>query len=103
VKRVENLIYDVGMHNGEDTDFYLKKEFRVVAFEANPELVQQNQNRFSEYIKEGKLTIVAGAIVENVVSEKVQFYRNLDRTEWGTVNAGRASRNEMKRKEQEIE
>lgn len=34
-----NLIYDVGLHRGEDTDFYLKKGFHVVALEANPELV----------------------------------------------------------------
>ena len=25
------LIYDVGAHRGEDTEFYLKKGFRVVA------------------------------------------------------------------------
>ena len=35
-----DLIYDVGMHNGADTAFYLAKGFRVVAVEANPELVQ---------------------------------------------------------------
>ena len=34
-----NLIYDVGLHLGEDTEYYLKKGFRVIAFEANPELV----------------------------------------------------------------
>ena len=28
-----NLIYDVGLHHGQDTDFYLKKGFDVVAFE----------------------------------------------------------------------
>jgi hypothetical protein len=29
-----DLIFDVGFHRGEDTDFYLKKGFRVVAVEA---------------------------------------------------------------------
>ena len=29
-----NLIYDVGLHKGEDSEFYLKKGFRVVAIEA---------------------------------------------------------------------
>ena len=32
----DDLIFDVGLHRGEDTEFYLKKGFRVVAFEANP-------------------------------------------------------------------
>jgi hypothetical protein len=33
----KNLIYDVGLYKEQDTDFYLKKGFQVVAFEANPE------------------------------------------------------------------
>jgi 16S rRNA A1518/A1519 N6-dimethyltransferase RsmA/KsgA/DIM1 with predicted DNA glycosylase/AP lyase activity len=33
----KDLIYDVGMHHGEDTEFYLRKGFRVVAFEADPD------------------------------------------------------------------
>ena len=28
----QDLIYDVGFQHGEDTAFYLKKGFRVVAF-----------------------------------------------------------------------
>ena len=36
---VSDLIMDVGMHRGEDAEFYLKKGFRVVGVEANPELV----------------------------------------------------------------
>lgn len=34
------LIYDIGAHLGEDTDFYLKKGFKVVAIEANPFLAE---------------------------------------------------------------
>ena len=33
-----SIIFDIGMHCGEDTDFYLKKGFTVVGVEANPEL-----------------------------------------------------------------
>ena len=35
----KNLIYDVGMSNGDDTAYYLHRGFRVVAIEANPLLV----------------------------------------------------------------
>jgi hypothetical protein len=30
------LIYDVGMNNGDDTAYYLRRGFRVVAIEPNP-------------------------------------------------------------------
>ena len=39
---VPDLIYDVGAHKGENSDFYLRLGFRVVAVEANPMLVVNN-------------------------------------------------------------
>ena len=58
-----DLIYDVGMHKGEDTDFYLRKGFRVVAFEADPDLTGYCRKRFKEFLDSGQLKIVEGAIV----------------------------------------
>ena len=43
---IEDLIYDVGMHDGDDTAYYLDKGFQVVAVEANPVLVQSGRERF---------------------------------------------------------
>jgi FkbM family methyltransferase len=82
---VSDLIYDVGMHKGEDTDFYLKKGFRVIAFEANPDLVTECKLRFSKEISAGRLTIVEGAIVGPNVSKPVKFYKNIEKSVWGTV------------------
>lgn len=90
----EDLIYDVGMHVGEDTDFYLKKGFRVVAFEANPELVSLNHKKFAEQIENKQLVIVSGAIIEYPVSDKVKFYCNKKRSIWGTVDTEWVARNE---------
>ena len=39
----KDLIFDIGMHKGEDAEFYLRKGFRVVAFEADADLVQALQ------------------------------------------------------------
>ena len=91
-----NLIFDVGMHKGEDTIYYLKKGFNVVAFEANPELVVKSKLRFSKEIKEGKLTIVEGAIVDKskVQDKSIIFYKNEDNSEWGTIVKEWANRNE---------
>ena len=38
---IKDLIYDVGMNNGDDTAYYLSLGFRTVAIEADPELVEQ--------------------------------------------------------------
>lgn len=56
------LIYDIGLHNGYDTQMYLEKGFNVVAVEANIELVRKAESRFSKEIKNGKLQIINCAI-----------------------------------------
>lgn len=93
-----DLIYDVGMHRGEDTDFYLKKGFRVVGFEANPENAEFCRRRFRREIEENRLTIVEGAIVEpefiDSAPEKIKFYRNVDHSPWGSACRNWAKRNE---------
>jgi FkbM family methyltransferase len=88
-----NLIYDVGLHRGEDTEFYLKKGFNVVAFEANPELVAQCKIHFQDAITSGRLRIIEGAIAPQSVGERVTFYRNPSISVWGTVEKAWAERN----------
>jgi FkbM family methyltransferase len=91
----ENLIYDVGLHQGQDTDFYLRKGFNVIAFEANSENIAICKQKFSDAIESGQLTIVEGAIVENPSVGKVNFYRNKDHSLWGSTNEDWAYRNEV--------
>jgi hypothetical protein len=43
-----NLIYDIGMHNGDDTAYYLSRGFNVLAVEANPKLAATATERFVE-------------------------------------------------------
>ena len=94
-----DLIYDVGLHMGEDTDFYLKKGFRVVAFEADPDLVLKCKARFAQQIQNGDLVIVEGAIMEAgevmQTGQTVKFFRNRDLSVWGTTDSEWASRNEL--------
>jgi len=92
-----DLIYDIGLHKGEDSEFYLRKGFRVVAFEANPDLVAHCKTRLAEYIADGRFTIVEGAILppEEIAAGKteVTFYKNEDNSVWGTVHVDWAERN----------
>ena len=91
----KNLVYDVGMHRGQDTDYYLKRGFKVVGFEANPENAAFCREKFAAAIGENRLTIVEGAIVENPSLKKIKFYRNRDHSLWGSTRDDWAYRNEV--------
>jgi FkbM family methyltransferase len=90
-KLQRDLVFDVGLHKGEDTDYYLRKGFRVVAIEANPELVRECRLRFAQEIANGRLRIIEGAVAEG--RGKILFYKN-ELSIWGTTNDDRAKRNE---------
>ncbi len=93
------LIFDVGLHHGQDTDHYLKKGYRVVAFEADPANAQFCRERFADAIADGRLTIVEGAITESYIDSglgrTVKFYRNEHHTLWGSTAEDWAVRNEV--------
>lgn len=85
------LIYDVGANGGEDTDFYLRKGFKVVAIEANPLLAEKLKERFRSELSSGSLCVVDAAITEN--AGDVDFYVNETRSVWGTIRPAWAERN----------
>jgi FkbM family methyltransferase len=85
------LIFDIGLHRGEDTEFYLKKGFRVVSVEANADLCADVASRFAAEIAGGQLAIVNKAVARE--PGRLRFYVNTARSVWGTVNAEWAERN----------
>ncbi|NTU72030.1 MAG: FkbM family methyltransferase [Coriobacteriia bacterium] len=93
-----DLVFDVGLHMGEDTDYYLKKGFRVIAFEANSDLVESCRARFKSAVADGRLVIVEGAIVDADAiaagQQTVPFYVNDSTSVWGTACQSWAERNE---------
>jgi FkbM family methyltransferase len=105
-EKYQNLVYDAGMHKGEDTDYYIKKGFRVIGFEADPDLAAQCRSRLSDDIENGKLIIVEGAITEltsgDTKDRKIKFYKNQSNSVWGTVVSDWAHRNEFLGKSNEI-
>ena len=90
-----DLVFDLGMHKGEDTAFYLKKGFRVVGIEANPELANFCRKRFAAEVASGSLKIIEGAIVSKASVNKgtVTFYKNVRDSEWGTIQPAWRDRN----------
>lgn len=55
ISKVNDLIFDIGMYKGEDTDFYLKRGFRVIAFEANPDMIALLRATFRSFSSEWKI------------------------------------------------
>ncbi len=85
-----DLIADIGLHDGQDTDFYLKKGFNVIAVEANPELVQAARQRFADEIEQGRLTLIHAAI--GTSKGPVKLYVNDRKTDWPSVHKHIAGR-----------
>ena len=79
-----DLIYDIGFHEGQDTDFYLKKGFRVVAVEANPELCAKGRERFSGPISDGRLVLLQKALAREPGT--VTFFQIPSMTAWSTCD-----------------
>ncbi len=92
---VEKLIYDLGVHKGKDTAYYLARGFRVIGIEADPDLHAHCQARFKKEIASGQLTLLHGAIVEADHASTVRFYKNRHNDVWGTVVKRWADRNAL--------
>jgi len=89
----DDLVFDVGAHLGEDSVFYLRLGYRVVAVEANPELAASLRRRFSSEIAAGRYVLVEAAIA--AAPGAVTFYRNEKLSVWGTTQSAWAARNEL--------
>ena len=86
----ENLIYDVGFNNGDDTAYYLHRGFNVLAIEANPGLVARGKQRFESEIAAGRLTVLNVAIAET--EGMFSFWVNDDDDGWSSFDKALASR-----------
>ncbi len=87
----QDLIFDIGMHRGQDTRFYLDKDFRVVALDANPALCAAARQSFAPELEQGRLHIVDAAL-HTRPGELVTFYVNPRKDDWSSLNAGYARR-----------
>ncbi|HET9404481.1 MAG TPA: FkbM family methyltransferase [Burkholderiales bacterium] len=80
-----DLVFDVGMHNGDDTAYYLHKGYRVVAVEANIGLVERARRRFAPALEHGTLRILNVGITaeageaEFFISPAHDFWSSFDR------------------------
>lgn len=83
------LIFDIGMHRGEDTEYYLTKGYTVVAVDADPELVELAKEKFSQPLTSAQLTLENVAISDQ--PGHVDFYLSKN-TLWNSLNPNIADR-----------
>jgi FkbM family methyltransferase len=84
------LIYDVGMHDGADSAYYLNEGYRVVALEANPVFAEQAARRFAQEIDQGRLTVLNVGIAPG--EGTARFWVCDDRSDWSSFHRAIAAR-----------
>lgn len=85
------LIFDIGMHDGQDTAFYMHKGFRVIAVEANPVLADRAKQQFPDQIRSGQLSVLNVAIADE--QGERDFYINLHDDHWSSLEPEWGQRN----------
>jgi FkbM family methyltransferase len=67
-------IYDFGANKGQNLKYYLSKNYKVVAIEANPDLCNLINNKFINEIKLNKLIVLNNCLSETNDGALVDFY-----------------------------
>jgi FkbM family methyltransferase len=86
---MSELVFDVGMHNGNDTAYYLAKGYDVVAIDANPEFCADASKRFAAEVDLGRLTICNVGIAEQ--PGELTFWVS-NRSEWSSFYKDNATK-----------
>lgn len=81
---MQQLVFDIGMHKGEDALHYLKNGYKVLSVEANPTLVELVSKKLKKYIDTGQLTILNMGIADG--PRTLTFYVNDRLTEWSSFD-----------------
>lgn len=86
----DTLIYDVGLHNGDDTAAYLEKGYKVISIEADPVQAQKAKERFRDYINKDRLKILNIGVASE--EGEFDFYINEEKPEWNSFDLSITSR-----------
>jgi FkbM family methyltransferase len=88
---VRDLIFDIGVNHGEDSEFYTAKGFRVVGVEADPILAERSRQALHRQIASGQMILEnVGLMPEPGVAP---FYRNLLCDHWSSFIESYGCRN----------
>ena len=74
-RRDRELVFDIGLHNGDDAAYYLDLGYVVAGVEANPLLAAQCTLRFENEIRQGRMKVINAGVLKE--PGEFTFYRNL--------------------------
>jgi len=85
-----DLIFDIGFNMGGDSLNYLSKGYRVVALEADPQLVEAAKNNplFAKEFQSGRLHLIHAAVAKEGAPATLPFWQFNDPTSegvWGSI------------------
>lgn len=86
-----DLIFDIGVCNGDDSAYYLHKGYRVVGVEASPPAVALLRERFCSEIEDSRYILVPVGIAAE--DGQADFWVCEDRPDWSSFDRRVASRN----------
>lgn len=87
----QNLIFDIGLHKGNDAQFYVRKGFSVVGVEARADHCTLVGNTFKDSVDLGRLVIVNKALF-SASGSRVSFFVNPIKDDWGSLSKGSAEK-----------
>ena len=86
------LVFDIGMHQGQDTGYYLSKGYRVVAVDADPRLIDRARDVFADAVRRGQLTLVHCAVAD--ATGEVDFHLS-EKSMWNSLNQSISTRENL--------
>jgi FkbM family methyltransferase len=87
----DDLIYDLGMNNGDDTAFYLACGFRVLSVDADPNMIAAASRRFKAEIEAKRVILLNVGVAEQTTV--AEFWINDARPEWNSFSRELTTRN----------
>lgn len=85
-----NLIYIIGAYDGKEVNYFLNRNYKVIAIDANHEYCDNIRNKFKEYINNRKLVVINKAIA---YGNETKFYIS-KHPDWCSCNIEIANRNQ---------
>jgi FkbM family methyltransferase len=86
----QDLVLDIGLHNGDDAAYYLGLGYRVVGVEANPLLTSKCALRFENEIRQGRVQVINAGVLKE--PGEFTFYQNLTDDLWSSFQPERGKK-----------
>jgi FkbM family methyltransferase len=88
------IVFDIGAHQGEDSEYYLARGYKVIAFECDPRNIKILEEKFNLEIDQGSLVLEKRALLKGGGEGKKATFYAAENSVWGTLNPEWSFRNE---------